>query len=153
MVPGAGRFHPGPTLYIEKVNLFARFSAGARDMFRVSLKTSGFISKRPLTISECAAKTLLAAWTSRDLLRLRSALAQTDAVSSGNLPAFEQERFELLQEIAGRMRMWIERPQHVADYNSEELAASLGLLGHLAGSGPGRATAAPQFEMRVCVRY
>jgi hypothetical protein len=109
---------------------------------------------KPLTISECAAKTLLAAWTSRDLLRLRSALAQTDAVATGQMPPFEQERFELLQEIARMMRLWTHEP-HCA----EDLDASLGLLRHLANApAPGacsakRVMAAPLFEMPVSVLH
>ena len=52
-------------------------------------------------------------------------------MSAGDLPPFEQERFELLQDIAGMMRRWTkERPE----INAEDLDASLGLLCHLARS-------------------
>jgi hypothetical protein len=88
---------------------------------------------------------LLAAWNSADLLRIHNAIDQVRGVDAGSIVADEAERLELLQEIAGVIRQWMEGRKSAADLN-----ACLKLLGHLVNSG---ATAAfrevPQLETRV----
>jgi hypothetical protein len=146
-VRGRPEFHRAQSFFKGSLHLGSIFGKASRYVPGEQKMTF----TKPLTISECAAKTLLAAWNSRDLLRLRSALVQTDAISIAHLPAFEQERFELLHEIAKMMR-WTGQPQ-----SSEDLEAGLGLLRHLAHPAhpaePVWITEAPQPEMRVSVRH
>jgi hypothetical protein len=80
-----------------------------------------------LSISGHCAKLLLAAWNSADVSRLRSALDLTEGVHPGRLAYSEQERVEVLHEIAVMIRQWMNRQKTTDDLN-----ASLELLRHLA---------------------
>ena len=87
-----------------------------------------------LSISGHCARLLLAAWNTADLSRLRSALDLAEGVQPSRLPYSEQERLELLHEIAAMIRQWMQRQR-----TGEDLKASLDLLRHLA-RGPMEAT-------------
>jgi len=80
-----------------------------------------------LSVSGHCAKLLLAAWNSADVSRLRSALDLAEGVQPARLAYAEQERMELLQEIAAMIRYWMDSPK-----SGEDLKASLDLLRHLA---------------------
>lgn len=81
-----------------------------------------------LTGSERFARSLLAAWNSGDVPRLRDELSQIAATDCSSLSAFEHERIEILQEVAQTIRVWLSgaRKKH-ADLN-----IALTLLRHLA---------------------
>jgi hypothetical protein len=74
------------------------------------------------------ARSLLVAWNAGDLPVLRDELHQIAVKDCSALPAFEQERFEVIQEAAQTIRVWLggARKKH-ADLN-----VALGLLRHLA---------------------
>jgi hypothetical protein len=78
--------------------------------------------------SERFAQSLLAAWNSGDVPRLRSELCQIAATDSSSLPAFEGEKMEIVQGVAQTMRVWLggARGKH-ADLN-----IALALLQHVA---------------------
>src|ERR1019366_178158 len=89
-IPDASKF--------GSIILFAlRYVTGESKMTSSLALTQPLTTSEPPANSERAAKMLLAAWTSGEALRLQSAMAQTEAVSTGRLPSFERERFELLQ--------------------------------------------------------
>lgn len=110
-----------------------------------------------LTCSERCARLLLAAWNTGDLAGLEAALRQASAAESMQLSSNEEERMELVREIAGGIQMWLRgvRRNQPADLNTH-----LDLLRHLArhegvrektGVAP-RAAAArevPRLEMLV----
>ena len=84
---------------------------------------------RTLTTSERCARLLLAAWNTGDLAGLESALRRASAADRTGLSSSEEERMELVREIAGGIQMWLrgvrwERPA--------DLATHLDLLRHLA---------------------
>jgi hypothetical protein len=81
-----------------------------------------------LTGSEVFARSLLAAWNSGDVPRLRDELGQIAATDCSSLSAFEHERIEVVQGIAQTIRVWLSgaRKKH-ADMN-----IALSLLRHLA---------------------
>jgi hypothetical protein len=82
----------------------------------------------PLAGSERFAKSLLAAWNSGDIPRLRNELGQIAVTDYSSLSAFEHERIEIVQEVAQTIRVWLSgaRKKH-ADLN-----IALALLRHLA---------------------
>ena len=84
------------------------------------------------TDSERSARTLLAAWNSGDPARLEASLDRMPVPRKGGSSS-EQERIEMVQEIAGSIRVWLAG----AGWNSRtDLEASLRLLRHLAGCRP-----------------
>ena len=111
-----------------------------------------------LTRSERDARKLLAAWNSGDLVRLETALSTLPAsvaVSSG-----EEERFELLQEVALNIRGWLD---FASEDRQAELKMSLSLLRHLARATRSQnadveiempaATTDLRLEMLACVQH
>jgi hypothetical protein len=58
------------------------------------------MNSKPLTLSERRARALLAAWNSADLARLEDTIESTVALSQAPLSTSEQERLDLLQEVA-----------------------------------------------------
>lgn len=105
-----------------------------------------------LSISRHCARLLLAAWNSADVSRVRSALDLAEGVHTARLGYSEQERVELLHEIAAMIRQWMNREK-----SGEDLNASLDLLRHLAqGSGlssPAYIKEALPLEMPVYARH
>ena len=85
-------------------------------------------STESLTVSDCFARSLLGAWNSGDLLRLRNELNQVALADRSGLSGFEQERIEIVQEVAKTIRVWLNgaRKKHT------ELNVALVLLRHLA---------------------
>jgi hypothetical protein len=87
------------------------------------------IDPTTLTASERCARLLLAAWNTGDLTGLEAALRQASAADRTGLTSSEEERMELVREIAGGIQMWLrgvrwERPA--------DLTTHLELLRHLA---------------------
>jgi hypothetical protein len=80
-----------------------------------------------LSVSKHCARMLLAAWNSADLSRLQSALTLAEGVQAGRLAYAEQERIELVHEIASMIRQWMKQQR-----TGEDLNASLQILRHLA---------------------
>ena len=80
------------------------------------------------TVSECIARSLLTAWNSGDLLRLRDELRQIAVADHSSLSEFEHERIEIVQGVAQTIRAWLNgaRKKH------EDLNIALALLRHLA---------------------
>jgi hypothetical protein len=78
--------------------------------------------------SAAIAQSLLAAWNSGDVPRLRDELSQIAAADGSGLSVFEHERIEIVQGIAQTIRVWLSgaRKKH-ADMN-----IALSLLRHLA---------------------
>ena len=79
-------------------------------------------------VSERFAQSLLAAWNSGDLPRLRDELSQIAVADHPNLSEFEHERIEIVQGVAQTIRAWLNgaRKKH-ADLN-----IALALLRHMA---------------------
>src|SRR5262249_8934195 len=114
-----------------------------------------------LTGSERCARLLLAAWNTGNLAGLETALRQASEASQAELSPCEEERMELVREIAGGIRNWM---RGVREGKPSDLNVHLDLLRHLArcegmsktlagarsieGSGP-RLTEAPRLEMLV----
>jgi hypothetical protein len=111
-----------------------------------------------LTRSERDARKLLAAWNSGDLARLEAALStipESEASSAG-----EEERFELLREVARNIRGWVDE---ASEDRQSELKMSLGLLRHLARATriqeasieieAAEATPELRLEMLACVQH
>jgi hypothetical protein len=94
-----------------------------------------------LSVSGHCARLLLAAFNSADLSRLKSALDLAEGVQLGRLPYAEQERIELVHEIAAVIRHWMDRPG-----TGEDLKTSLDLLRHLSQTVP-----APQLHIKKTV--
>jgi hypothetical protein len=94
---------------------------------------------RTLTASERCARLLLAAWNTGDLAGLEAALRQASAsalpsTSAGaggrtELSSGEEERMELLREIAGGIQMWL---RGIRRTKPSDLNTHLELLRHLA---------------------
>jgi hypothetical protein len=110
-----------------------------------------------LTCSERCARLLLAAWNTGDLAGLEAALRQASAAESMELSSSEEERMELVREIAGGIQMWLRgvRRNTPADLNTH-----LDLLRHLArceglketrvvAAKPTAAREVPRLEMLV----
>jgi hypothetical protein len=78
--------------------------------------------------SAAIAQSLLAAWNSGDVPRLRDELSQIAEADGSGLSVFEHERIEIVQGIAQTIRVWLSgaRKKH-ADMN-----IALSLLRHLA---------------------
>ena len=87
------------------------------------------MNSKPLTLSERRARALLAAWNSADLARLEDTIESTVALSQAPLSTSEQERLDLLQEVASTIRTWVST---ASSEHHSELKMSLGLLRHLA---------------------
>jgi hypothetical protein len=123
------------------------------------------IDHKTLTISERCARSLLGAWNTGDLAGLETALRHAAAAET-DLSSCEKERMEMVQEIAGNIRMWL---RGIRWNKKVELNAHLELLRHLAGgmgtitSAMGKAedftqearpssvsTEGPRLEMLVC---
>jgi hypothetical protein len=108
------------------------------------------INTQPLTTSERSARALLAAWNSGELARLEEALDGTAGLRAVQAHASESERIELVREIAGSIRVWIEG---IRQKSPTDLNASLKLLRHLARCEKIRvenaARAVPQSETHV----
>jgi hypothetical protein len=87
------------------------------------------IDPKSLSASERCARLLLAAWNTGDLAGLESALRQASVANSPELSSSEEERMELVREIAGGIQMWLRgiRWEKPADLNTH-----LELLRHLA---------------------
>jgi hypothetical protein len=83
----------------------------------------------PLTVSEAYARRLLAAWNSGELRQLQTALDWPTAAAEARLSSSERERIELVQEIAGSIRLWL---RGLNTKSQADLQASLRLLRHLA---------------------
>ncbi len=84
---------------------------------------------KTLSISGHCARILLAAWNSADLTRLKSALDVAQEVKTESLSFAEQERVEMVHEVAGMIRQWLQRQR-----TTEDLTVSLELLRHLSQS-------------------
>jgi hypothetical protein len=82
-----------------------------------------------LTVSEVYARKLLAAWNSGELTQLQSALDWAAAMQAARLSSSERERIEMVQEIAGSIRLWL---RGLNTRSQADLQASLRLLRHLA---------------------
>ena len=78
--------------------------------------------------SERFARSLLKAWDSGDVPRLRSELTQIAVTDFSSQSALEQERFEIVQEVAKIIRAWLggARSEH------PDLNIALALLRHVA---------------------
>jgi hypothetical protein len=78
--------------------------------------------------SERIARSLLAAWNSGDVPRLRNELKQIAATDSSSLSALEGEKMEIVQGVAQTLRFWLSgaRGKH------PDLNIALALLRHLA---------------------
>src|ERR1035438_8125501 len=78
--------------------------------------------------SERIARSLLKAWGSGEPHRLRNEVSQIAGTDCCGLSAFEQERFEIVQQVAKTIGVWIDgaRSKH-ADLN-----VALSLLRHVA---------------------
>jgi hypothetical protein len=115
-----------------------------------------------LTASERCARSLLAAWNTGDLAALESALRQSAVSGYVDLSAGEEERMEIVQEIASNIQMWL---RGVRSTRPADLNTNLDLLLHLArtegtgcpsGSADGVGVAArevPRLEMLVSVLH
>jgi hypothetical protein len=105
-----------------------------------------------LSISRHCARLLLAAWNSADVSRIQSALDLAEGVHPARLGYAEQERVELLHEIAAGIRQWMN-----CQKSGEDLNVSLELLRHLSqGSGlssPTYIKEALPLEMPVYARH
>ena len=102
---------------------------------------------KPLSASERSAREILAAWNSGDVVRLRSVLGHAGPTFDG-ASAAEQERFEMIGEIAANLRAWMDNGSQ-----REDLDASLALLRHLAQANGTRwaSAAARRYEMPAYV--
>jgi hypothetical protein len=78
--------------------------------------------------SERFAQSLLAAWNSGDVPRLRNELREIAAADSSSMSAFEGEKMEIVQGIAQTLRVWLggARGKH------PDLNIALALLRHVA---------------------
>jgi len=85
-------------------------------------------NEKPLTASERCAWSLLMAWESGDLPKLQDRTQGALAMEMAGPPS-EQERMELVQEVASRIRLWLQGGRGNAQ---NDLSASLKLLRHLA---------------------
>lgn len=83
---------------------------------------------KPLTPSEQCARSLLAAWNRGDLATLQARMDMGFPSESG-ITSFEEERIELVQEIASTIRLWL---LGMRRRNSADMDASLRLLRYLA---------------------
>jgi hypothetical protein len=84
---------------------------------------------RTLTASERCARSLLSAWNTGDLAGLEAALRQANAAGQTTLSSGEEERMELVREIAGCIQMWL---RGVRWTQPADLGTHLDLLRHLA---------------------
>jgi hypothetical protein len=87
------------------------------------------ISAESYKASERFARSLLAAWNSGDLPRLRQELKQVAAVDLSGMSAFEHEKLEIVQGVAQTMRVWLGG----AKRKHADLNIALTLLRHLIG--------------------
>jgi hypothetical protein len=101
-----------------------------------------------LTASERCARMLLAAWNTGDLAGLEAALRQTSAAGHAELSSSEEERMELVREIAGGIRLWL---RGIRDTKPADLNTHLELLRHLARC-EGSATRSPAVVKRTAAR-
>jgi hypothetical protein len=86
------------------------------------------ISTDSCVVSERFARSLLAAWNSGDLLRLKDELSQIAAADHAGLSEFEHERIEIVQGVAQTIRAWLSG----AKKRHADLNIALALLRHLA---------------------
>jgi hypothetical protein len=84
-----------------------------------------------LTASERCARSLLAAWNTGDLAALEAALRQSAPAGNMELSTGEEERMEVVQEIANNIQMWL---RGVRWTKPADLNTNLELLRHLARS-------------------
>jgi hypothetical protein len=113
-----------------------------------------------LTASERCARSLLAAWNTGDLAALEAALRQSAAAEETELSSGEEERMEIVQEIAVNIQMWL---RGVRWTKPADLNTNLELLRHLArceGRGTNgvdrpqtAAKEVPRLEMLVSVLH
>jgi len=112
---------------------------------------------KSLSASERCARMLLAAWNMGDLAALEAALRQTSVANNTELSSSEEERMELVREIAGAIQMWL---RGVRSERPADLTIHLELLRHLArcetvykemdiARKPGAAREVPRLEMLV----
>src|ERR1051325_3850822 len=80
-------------------------------------------------ISERYARLLLTAWTGGQLASLGEAKHQMLEADLNGLPQSEQERIEMVREIAGKLCSW----QGTKSEQPLDLVAAVRLLRHLAG--------------------
>jgi hypothetical protein len=80
------------------------------------------------TVSEDFARSLLAAWDSGNVPRLREELSQVAGADCSSLSAFEQERIEIVQEVAQTIRVWLSGGKR----KHADLNIALALLRHFA---------------------
>jgi hypothetical protein len=80
------------------------------------------------SVSERFARSLLAAWESSDSLRLKTELNQIALADCSGLSGFEHEQFEIVEEAAKTMRIWL----NGARKQPADLNMALTLLRHLA---------------------
>lgn len=86
-------------------------------------------SPSTLTTSERCARLLLAAWNTADLAGLEAALLQAAAADQAGLSPCEEERMELVREIAAGIQTWL---RGVRMSQPANLNVHLDLLRHLA---------------------
>jgi hypothetical protein len=84
-----------------------------------------------LTASERCARSLLAAWNTGDLAALEAALRQSTPAGPMEASTGEEERMEVVQEIANNIQMWL---RGVRWTKPADLNTNLELLRHLARS-------------------
>jgi hypothetical protein len=80
--------------------------------------------------SERYARCMLAAWNSGDVSRLRNELNQIAVTDSSHLPAFEREKFAVVQGVAQTIRVWLSGARKKQD----DLNVALELLRHVAAT-------------------
>ena len=86
-------------------------------------------STRPLTASERYARFVLNAWNNREFAQLKTVLTELPFKRSGNLPAAEYERMDLIQDL-GRGLLMPDGSGLVA--NGGDHDAALAVVRHLA---------------------
>jgi hypothetical protein len=107
---------------------------------------------KSLTNSERCARSLLAAWNTGDLVALESAVRESAGIGGGECSAGEEERMEIVHEIASNIQMWL---RGVRSTKPADLNTNLELLRHLArneGAGEEAASGDEVFAGRVAAR-
>lgn len=86
-----------------------------------------------MTNSESWARILLAAWDSRDPVRVKNAVVEVRSAEGES--ASEAERLELIQGIGCAIQRWLD-----AGGDDTDLTTAVSMLRHLAGSAASKAS-------------